>query len=49
MPSEGIEVLALDPLLDDFNSDLCSFGRERLTASVQSQLLREDAVKFLIG
>lgn len=44
----GIEVLALEPLLDDFDSDLCSFGREQLAASVRSQVLPDDAARFLI-
>lgn len=43
----GIEVLALEPMLDDFNSDLCSLGRERLCEWVHRQFLRDDADMFL--
>jgi hypothetical protein len=45
--SAGIEIVPLEPRLDDFNSDLCAFGRERLAASLRTQLRAEDADRFL--
>ena len=43
----GIDVVPLEPRLDDFNSDLRTFGRERLAASIRVQLRPEDAGRFL--
>lgn len=43
----GIEVVPLEPRLDDFNSDLHTFGRKRLAASLRPQLLSSDAGHFL--
>lgn len=43
----GIEIVPLDPRLDDFNSDLCTFGRERLADSLSGQLQGNDAEHFL--
>lgn len=39
----GIDIVPLEPQLDDFNSDLRAFGRERLAASLCAQLHAEDA------
>lgn len=44
----GIEIMPLEPRLDDFNSDLIAFGRGRLAAAVRAQLRRDDADRFLI-
>lgn len=44
---EGIEVVPLEPRLDDFNSDLRHLGRERLAAAVRVQLVAADAARFL--
>lgn len=43
----GIAVMLFKPRLNDFNSDLCAFGREHLAASVGVQLSAADAVQFL--
>jgi hypothetical protein len=45
--SVGIEIVPLDPRLDDFNSDLCTFGRERMADSLSRQLQGNDAEHFL--
>lgn len=45
--SAGIEIVPLEPRLDDFNSDLRAFGRERLAAILRAQLRVEDAERFL--
>ncbi len=45
--SAGIEIVPLEPRLDDFNSDLRAFGRERLAASLRAQLRAGDAERFL--
>lgn len=45
--SAGIEIAPLEPRLDDFNSDLRAFGRERLAASLRAQLRAGDAERFL--
>ncbi|MBV9527669.1 toprim domain-containing protein [Sphingomonas sp.] len=42
-----IEIVPLEPRLDDFNSDLRAFGRERLAASVRAQLRAEDVEHLL--
>ncbi|WP_165322376.1 DUF7146 domain-containing protein [Rhizorhabdus phycosphaerae] len=43
----GIDIVPLEPQLDDFNSDLRAFGRERLAASLRAQLRTEDAERPL--
>lgn len=43
----GIGVVPLEPQLDDFNSDLRTFGRKGLAANIRAQLLPEDAGHFL--
>ncbi|MGN6375495.1 MAG: DUF7146 domain-containing protein [Sphingomonas sp.] len=43
----GVEVVPLEPRLDDFNSDLATFGRERLAANIRVQLHARDAGRFL--
>lgn len=45
--SAGIEVVPIEPRLDDFNSDLRTFGRDRLAASLRLQFRAEDAARFL--
>lgn len=42
-----IEIVPLEPRLDDFNSDLRTFGRERLAANLRAQLRAEDAQRYL--
>jgi hypothetical protein len=44
----GIEVVPLEPRLGDFNDDLTTFGRERLTQRLRDQLRTEDAERFLM-
>ena len=44
----GIETVPLDPMLDDFNSDLRVLGMDRLRAHLLSQLRAEDAARFLL-
>jgi len=44
----GVEVLPLEPRLDDFNSDLTAFGRERLGQCLKGQLHRSDVTHLLI-
>ncbi|WP_317629346.1 DUF7146 domain-containing protein [Sphingomonas nostoxanthinifaciens] len=39
----GIDIVPLEPQLDDFNSDLRAFGREQLAARLHAQLRAEDA------
>jgi hypothetical protein len=39
----GIETLPLDPMLDDFNSDLCGPGAEALGSHLLPQLREDDA------
>jgi len=39
----GIEIVPLEPQLDDFNSDLRAFGRDRLAAGLRAQLRPQDA------
>jgi len=43
----GIEIVPLEPQLDDFNSDLRAFGRDRLAANLRVQLRAEDSELFL--
>lgn len=43
----SIEIVPLEPRLDDFNTDLRAFGRERLAASLRAQLRAEDAQLYL--
>lgn len=45
----GIEVAPLDPMLDDFNTDLRILGADRLRAHVRSQLRGDDAAHFLLS
>ena len=42
-----IDVVPLEPQLDDFNGDLCAFGRERLAASLRAQLRADDAERLM--
>lgn len=44
----GIETVPLDPILDDFNSDLRVLGLDRLRAHLRPQLEAEDATRFLL-
>jgi hypothetical protein len=46
--ADGIEDIVLTPYADDFNTDLCGFGAEALTASLRVQLMPEDVERFLI-
>ncbi|HZQ01689.1 MAG TPA: toprim domain-containing protein [Reyranella sp.] len=43
----GVEALLLTPSSDDFNTNLCTLGRETLMASVRAQLTPEDVARFL--
>ncbi|MFC3670157.1 DUF7146 domain-containing protein [Novosphingobium pokkalii] len=43
----GIEVVALHPCLDDFNSDLVRWGATKLKSALAGQLRAEDARRFL--
>lgn len=43
----GIEIMALGPQCDDFNSDLAGLGRQHLAKSLRSQLGASDAACFL--
>mgnify|MGYP001041857993 CR=1 FL=1 len=43
----GIEIVPLEPRLDDFNSDLRAFGRDRLAAALRAQLRADDAERLL--
>jgi hypothetical protein len=43
----GIEVMPLEPRLEDFNDDLRAFGRERLALGLRTQLATADAGQFL--
>jgi Toprim domain len=45
--ASGIEVLALEPVFDDFNADLRRLGLRRLRATLQRQLAQGDAGQFL--
>lgn len=45
----GIETVPLDPMLDDFNSDLRVLGADRLRAHLRAQLAAEDAANFLLS
>ncbi len=47
--SAGIEIMPLEPRLDDFNSDLIAFGRDRLAAAIRAQLRADDAGRFLVS
>ena len=42
-----LEIVPLEPRLDDFNSDLATFGRGRLQAAVRVQMRTGDAQHFL--
>ena len=43
----GIEIVALKPYRDDFNTDLRADGAEQLTMALRGQLVGEDAAAFL--
>lgn len=43
----AIEIVPLEPKLDDFNSDLLAFGREGLASNLRLQLRAEDADRLL--
>ena len=43
----GIDILPLDPALDDLNSDLMQLGRSQLAASIASQMHVVDAERML--
>lgn len=43
----GIEIIALEPCRDDFNTDLCADGAEQLAMALRAQLVGEDAAAFL--
>jgi hypothetical protein len=43
----GIEIVALKPCRDDFNTDLRVDGAEQLTMALREQLVGEDAAAFL--
>ena len=45
--ADDIEAIALRSQTDDFNTDLCSLGRQALMASLRVQLVPEDAARFL--
>jgi len=45
--TDGIEALVLTPSANDFNTDLCTLGREAFTASMRAQLAPEDVARFL--
>ena len=45
----GIELLALSPIRDDFNTDLRQLGPDRLRAHLRSQLAPADGARFLIS
>ncbi len=47
--AKGIEVVPLEPRLDDFNSDLTTFGRKHLVSMIGAQLRADDAERFLIS
>lgn len=44
----GIDVVPIDPRLDDLNSDLVRFGRDAFSARMAAQFLAEDASRFLM-
>ncbi|HKU08903.1 MAG TPA: toprim domain-containing protein, partial [Bradyrhizobium sp.] len=43
----AIEIVPLEPKLDDFNSDLLAFWREGLASNLRLQLRAEDADRLL--
>ncbi|MGV1833029.1 DUF7146 domain-containing protein [Agrobacterium vitis] len=43
----GIELIALSPVLEDFNEDLRTFGREAVIAQIRVQLAPQDVARFL--
>ena len=47
--AKGIEVVPLEPRLDDFNSDLTTFGRKHLVNMIGAQLRADDAERFMIS
>ena len=42
----GIEIVPLDPRLDDFNSDLLRMGRQEMAARLRARLMPLDAARF---
>jgi hypothetical protein len=46
--AEGIEALALEPRLGDFNEDLRAFGIDELRASLRIQLAPQDVLRFML-
>jgi hypothetical protein len=44
---DGIEAMTLSPRVDDFNTDLRSFGLKALAAAIRIQLAPEDVHRFL--
>jgi hypothetical protein len=46
--AEGIEALALEPRLGDFNEDLRAFGIDELRAALRIQLAPQDVVRFML-
>jgi len=45
--AEGIEAIALSPMLGDFNEDLRTFGRDELMAHIRVQLAPQDVARFM--
>ena len=45
--ADDIEAVPLRPQADDFNTDLCSLGRQAVIASLRGQLAPEDVARFL--
>jgi hypothetical protein len=46
--AEGIEALALEPRLGDFNEDLRMLGIDELRAALRIQLAPQDVVRFML-
>jgi hypothetical protein len=44
----GIEVIALSPMLGDFNEDLRTYGRDALVAHIRVQLAPQDVARFML-
>ncbi len=45
----GVEIIGLQPLRDDFNSDLCARGPDHVRDLVRAQLARADARNLVAG
>jgi hypothetical protein len=43
----GIEAIAVSPMLEDFNEDLRTFGRDALMAHIRVQLAPQDVARFM--